>query len=176
MSKASTTRSPASNAGAPQTDRSGRQRPDLFIVRSPDAAQQPSARSRASSTRYALRRDALMIRGTSFWMHLGLGSAVHRRTLHRVRDTRANVLSPLHRARGRAVTMNQVGKIETGNGAVAHHPVAANHHAIGAMRTAQHQRRQGVAMARETQLVELEQRQIRHFTDRDLAEFGPADA
>ena len=42
----------------------------------------------------------------------------------------------VHRARGGAVTADQVGYIETGDRTVRYHPVAADHHPIGAMRTA----------------------------------------
>jgi len=44
------------------------------------------------------------------------------------------------------------------------------------MRTAQHQRGNWIAMAGETQFVELEQRQIGSFPYCDLAKFGAADA
>ena len=56
----------------------------------------------------------------------------------------------------------------------AHCP--ADHHPVGAMRAAQHQRRERIAVAGEAQLVELEQREIGLLADRDPAEFGPADA
>ena len=55
-------------------------------------------------------------------------------------------------------------------------PTAADHHAVGAVRAAQHQGGQRIAVAGEAQLVEPEQRQIGRLPDRDLAEVGPADA
>jgi hypothetical protein len=74
------------------------------------------------------------------------------------------------------VAADQVGYIEPGDGAIGHHPVSTDHHPVGAMRPAQHQRRQGIAVAGETQFVELEQRQIGGLANADLAEFGAADA
>src|SRR5829696_8060413 len=103
-------------------------------------------------------------------MQMGPGSAEQRYTLHRVRDTRA--LPLMHRARGGAVTADQVGYVETGDRTVRYHPVAADHHPIGAMRAAKHQRGQGVAVAGETQLIELEQGEVGGLADRDFAELG----
>ena len=82
----------------------------------------------------------------------------------------------LQGTRGGAVAPDQVGHVETGNGAVHHDPLARHHHPVGTMRAAQHQRGQGIAMAGEAQLVELEQRTVGGFADRDLAELGPAHA
>ena len=68
------------------------------------------------------------------------------------------------------------GKIEPGNGAVYHRPAALDHHPVGAVRAAQHQRCQRIAVPGKTQLVELEQCQIGALADGDLAQFGTADA
>ena len=84
--------------------------------------------------------------------------------------------SLMHRPRRGAVAADQVGDIEPGNRTVNDSPFAADHHAVGTMRAAQHQCRQRIAVAGETQFVELEQGEVGGLADRDLAEFGAADA
>ncbi len=85
---------------AGHTSANAPQEPQSF----PGCCAAPSARLRASSTRYALRRGALLIRGPSRrWLCcMGPGSAEQRdrtmlriagSTLHRVRDTRGNCAS-----------------------------------------------------------------------------------
>ena len=68
------------------------------------------------------------------------------------------------------------GDVQSGNLAVFHHPAAADHDPVGAMGAAQHQRRERVAAAGKAQFVELEQREIGHLADRDLADVRSADA
>ena len=58
----------------------------------------------------------------------------------------------VHRPRGGAMAADQVGYIEAGDRAVNHHPIAADHHPVGAMRAAQHQRGQRIAMAGKAQV------------------------
>ena len=70
-------------------------------------------------------------------------------TALRSRRARRRPLPPVHRMRRGAVAMDQIGDIEPGNGAIAYHPVAADHHPIGAVGAAQDQRRQRIAVAGE---------------------------
>jgi simple sugar transport system substrate-binding protein len=78
------------------------------------------------------------------------------------------ILTRLQSARRRAVAVDQIGHVETGDGAVDDGPFPRYHHAIGAMGAAQHQRRQRIAMTRKTKLIELEQREIGSLADGDL--------
>ena len=71
---------------------------------------------------------------------------------------------------------DQIGNIKSGNLAVLDDPAAADHHPVGAMRAAEHERRQRIAGPGKAQLVELEQRQIGHRAKRDLADVVAADA
>src|SRR5882757_5090164 len=84
--------------------------------------------------------------------------------------------STLNHARRSLMTPHQRGYIEARYDAVLYRPAAIDHDPVGAMRPAQHQRGERIAVAGETQFVELEQRQIGALADRDLAELGPADA
>jgi|tagenome__1003787_1003787.scaffolds.fasta_scaffold20702526_2 hypothetical protein len=45
-------------------------------------------------------------------------------------------LPPMHRAGGGAVAADQVGYVETWDRAISHNPIAADHHAVGAVRAA----------------------------------------
>src|SRR5215475_4780420 len=85
-------------------------------------------------------------------------------------------LTRLHRARRGRVAADEIGDVETGDRAVDDGPSAADHHAVGAVRAAEHQRGERVAVAGEAQLVELEQREVGDLADRDLAELGAAYA
>ena len=69
---------------------------------------------------------------------------------------------------------HESGKIEAGNGAVLNRPNSIDHDPVGAMRAAQHQGRERIAVAGKPQFVELEQHQIGAFADRNLYLADPA--
>ena len=111
-------------------------------------------------------------------MRLGYRSVAHLFLLPLDRATRQTP-DPFFRwfiRRAWPVRRRCVGYVEPGDDAVDNGPFAADHNPIGAMGAAQHQRGQWIAMAEKAQLVELEQRKIGGLPDRDLAEFGTADA
>src|SRR5579885_2823811 len=61
----------------------------------------------------------------------------------------AGISARLHRTRRGAVAADQPSDIEPRNGAIDHGPSARDHHPVGAMRAAQHERGYGIAMAGE---------------------------
>ena len=71
--------------------------------------------------------------------------------------------------RRRRMPPDEVGHVEPGNLPILHDPAAPHHHAVGSMRTAQHERREWIAAAGEPQLIELERREIGQHADGNLA-------
>src|ERR1700677_5390113 len=74
------------------------------------------------------------------------------------------------------MTPDQVGEIEPGDLAVLDDPAPADHDAVGAVGAAENQRRQRIAAAGKAQFVELEQGEIGHLADGDLANVAAAGA
>ena len=67
---------------------------------------------------------------------------------------------------------HQCGQVEAGNGAVLNRPAPVHHDAVGTVGAAQNQRGNRIAMPREAQFIELEERQIGALADRDYAQLG----
>src|SRR5471030_179567 len=84
----------------------------------------------------------------------------------------AKYYSVLHQSRRGLMTAHQRSQIEARDGAVLDRPVTIDHHPVGAMRAAQYQCCDRIAVAGEAQLVQLEQRQISALADCDLAQFA----
>ena len=71
---------------------------------------------------------------------------------------------------------DQRAEIEPDRRAVDDPPFARDHHPVGAMRAAQHQRGERIVRAGEARLVEREQREVRLIALLDPADVGAAEA
>src|SRR5262245_11434103 len=83
------------------------------------------------------------------------------------------VLQP---ARCRAVPANEVVDVKPRDAAVLHDPLPADHHPVRPVSAAQDQGGQRVSGTGETQLVQLEKREIGDLACPDLTELRTADA